>query len=376
MPLESILSRLRGVRREGKGWKALCPAHADKNPSLSISEENNRVLLHCFAGCPTESVSAALGIQVQDLFAGGHGERRIVAIYDYCDEKGELLSQVVRFDPKDFRQRRPNGNGGWTWKMGGTRRVLYRLSEVLEAKSVLVCEGEKDCETARTLGLVATTNAAGGKSKWLQEYSECLRGKRIVIIADADEPGRKHAQQVAASLFENVESLKVLELPRAKDLTEWVRQGGVREALLELIRNTDEWKAQAGPSVEIIRAWDEIPDAMMMSAPKTEWIAEGIIPRASVTLIAGEPGSYKTWLALSLLRGVSTGGRFLERECKPTSVLYLDRENPLTVIRERMAMLGMEALASSKIWGGWLPDAPPAIGDVRLLQIARDRHPS
>ncbi len=125
----------------------------------------------------------------------------------------------------------------------------------------------------------------------------------------------------------------------------------------------------------IIRTWDEIPDVITMAAPKTEWIVEGLIPRASVTLLAGEPGSYKSWLALSLLRGAMTGGKFLDRECRALDVLYLDRENPLTVVRERLAILGIEWLGNTKIWGGWLPDAPPVIGDVRLLEIARERRP-
>ena len=131
---------------------------------------------------------------------------------------------------------------------------------------------------------------------------------------------------------------------------------------------------QAG-AAEIIRCWDEIADVFTLAAPATQWIVEGILPRASVTLLAGEPGSYKTWLALALLRGVAGGGNFLGRKCAQTSVLYLDRENPLAVMRERLAVLGIESLEGSRIWGGWLGDAPPAIGDARLVEIARERHP-
>jgi hypothetical protein len=155
-------------------------------------------------------------------------------------------------------------------------------------------------------------------------------------------------------------------------------------------RKVQEWKNlliaepdlldQAGPSPsggksKVIGSWDEIPDAMKIAAPRIDWLAEGIIPRSSVTLIAGEPGSYKSWLALCLLREVSRGGRFLGRHCQSESVLYLDRENPLAVIRERLAVLGVESLANSRIWGGWLHDPPPAIGDARLHQMACDRHP-
>jgi len=160
-----------------------------------------------------------------------------------------------------------------------------------------------------------------------------------------------------------------------------------RDPLADLeARHVGEWKGllMAEPGLldtektqprRIIRAWDEIPDVMTMAAPRTEWVVEGIIPRASVTLLAGEPGSYKSWLALALLRSVAAGGKFLERDCAAMSVLYLDRENPLTVVRERIAMLGIESLGTSRIWGGWLPDAPPALGDARLLEMARERRP-
>jgi hypothetical protein len=130
-----------------------------------------------------------------------------------------------------------------------------------------------------------------------------------------------------------------------------------------------------------IRCWDDIPDIFKLNAPATEWLVEGILPSASVTLLAGEPGSYKTWLALAMLRGVTSGGSFLGRKCAQASVLYLDRENPLAVMRERLVVLGIDSLAAppagagSRIWGGWLGDAPPGIGDVRLLEMARERRP-
>src|SRR5215471_19110752 len=128
MTLEALLSKLFKVRTEGSGWKALCPAHADKNPSLSIRQADGKTLIHCHAGCSTEAVLTALELESRDLFEDERGERQIVAEYDYRDEKGELLFQVVRYQPKDFRQRRPDGSGGWIWKLNGTRRVLSRLA--------------------------------------------------------------------------------------------------------------------------------------------------------------------------------------------------------------------------------------------------------
>jgi hypothetical protein len=68
MSVEAILSRIKGVRRSGPGWLAKCPAHSDRGPSLSIGENNGKILLHCFAGCTPDAVCAAIGIKISDLF--------------------------------------------------------------------------------------------------------------------------------------------------------------------------------------------------------------------------------------------------------------------------------------------------------------------
>ena len=117
--------------------------------------------------------------------SGGRASFTIVATYDYADESGAPLFQVVRLVPKDFRQRRPNGTGGWTWRLGKTRRVLYRLPELREAvageRLVIVVEGEKDADNLLKLGFTATCNA-GGANKWRAEYNESLRDADVVII--------------------------------------------------------------------------------------------------------------------------------------------------------------------------------------------------
>jgi hypothetical protein len=344
MPLESILSKLQGVRREGKGWKALCPAHADKNPSLFISKENNRVLLHCFAGCSTESVLAALGIQIQELFADGTRDQRIVAVYDYCDEKGELMFQVVRYEPKNFKQRRPDGNGGWHWNLSGVRRVLYRLPDVLQANSVLIVEGEKDCETARKIGLVSTCNA-GGAGKWREEYSECLRGMRVVIIADADGPGRKHAQEVSTSLYGKTESLKVIELPGAKDLSQWVEYGGTRETLLEMIRNAPEWNPGASEPRSVLPIDAplvvlSVEELLARDIKPREMLLDPILPEQGLAMLYSWRGTGKTFLALGIGAAIACGAHFLRWKApRPRNVLYIDGEMPAFTMRERSAMI-------------------------------------
>ncbi len=141
----AILERLRGVQRAGAGWKAFCPAHEDQRTrSLSVSAApDGTTLVHCFAGCPADKIVAAAGMMFSELFAqpAAATSKSITATYDYHDERGALLFQVVRFEPKDFRQRRPDG-GGWSWSVAGVRRVVYRLHELAEIRRVYHVEGE------------------------------------------------------------------------------------------------------------------------------------------------------------------------------------------------------------------------------------------
>ncbi len=256
MTLTDFIARLPGgARKSGGGYMARCPAHEDRLASLSINEgDDGRVLLKCQAGCDTETIMLRLGLTMKDLFPNGNSAKasapqsKIVATYDYKDESGKLLFQTVRLEPKNFRQRRPNGKGGWIWNLEGVRRVLYRLPELLDAEKafkanlafdeslddgsedhVIITEGEKDVETARALGFVATCNPMGA-GKWDDGYSKFLEFADVTIIADADPPGRKHAEQVAQSLRRRAKAREttVLELPGAKDFTEWVEKGGAK----------------------------------------------------------------------------------------------------------------------------------------------------
>jgi len=246
--LRKILEHLQGVRKSGDSWVARCPAHEDQRASLSIRERDGKILLHCHAGCSFGEVCSAGKIEMRDLFPDSDQKsapargvaKKLVATYDYVDEKATLLSQVCRLEPKAFFQRRPDGAGGWSKNLDGVPRVLYRLPEVLSAAQVLVVEGEKDVETVRSLGLVGTCNP-GGAGKWRPEYADTLAGKEAIIVPDTDEPGRKHVQQIVASLVGKARSVQVVELSNAKDLSEWHQRGGTREQLLDLISTTPEW---------------------------------------------------------------------------------------------------------------------------------------
>jgi putative DNA primase/helicase len=149
-------------------------------------------------------------------------KRKIVGTYDYTDEAGRLLFQCVRYAPKDFRQRQPDGKGGWTWNLKGVRLVLYRLPEVVKASEAWIVEGEKDCDTLAALGLCATCNPLGAE-KWRDEYNEALRGKSVVIVPDNDAPGRRHVEKVTQALQDVAASVKIVKLPdTVKDASDYV----------------------------------------------------------------------------------------------------------------------------------------------------------
>jgi P4 family phage/plasmid primase-like protien len=166
--------------------------------------------------------------------------------YDYLDESGTLLFQVVRFKSKDFIQRRPNGKGGWEWNLKDTRRVLYRLPELVAADltlPVFVVEGEKDVENLRAVELVATCNPMGAK-KWRDEYSESLADRIVCLIGDNDKDGREHVEQVAGKLAGIAREIRVLdlaetcrrlglgELAEKGDVSDFLAMGGTADALL------------------------------------------------------------------------------------------------------------------------------------------------
>lgn len=265
MNLDDFLSRLDHVRKSGAGFTALCPGHEDVNPSLSVSEEGEKILVYCHTGCKTEHILSKMGLKMADLFLdNGHGPSgkvkaqaappSIVATYDYTSASGEILFQTVRFTPKDFRQRRLEQKGGWVWNLQGIKPVLYRLPQVLAAvqagERVFVCEGEKDCDNLAALGLTATT-APMGAGKWRPSYSEALVGADVVILPDNDRPGKDHAEQVARSLHGKARSVRVLDLPGLPDkgdVSDWLASGGSREELERLSEATPTWSPPAEPN--------------------------------------------------------------------------------------------------------------------------------
>jgi putative DNA primase/helicase len=235
MTAAEIAHHLHG-RKSGSGFVAKCPAHDDHEPSLSLSDgHDGRLLVHCHAGCEQRDVVEALKVQGLWPDVEKH-QHRIVATYDYTDEHGVVLYQVVRYQPKTFRQRYPDGAGSWTWRKH-SRQVLYHLREVLENPIVFLVEGERDVETLRNHGFVATTNAGGARAQWLPSFTDALRDHEVILIPDNDVAGRERVLRIARALTGSVAKLVILTLddPGVKDVSDWFDAGHSEVELVAML---------------------------------------------------------------------------------------------------------------------------------------------
>jgi len=251
--IERTLAKFKIKSRKGNRIQAFCPAHDDKNASLSILLSDNKLLLYCHAGCQVEAVMKAADITYSDLFAG---DRPPMAIYQYRNTDGSLSHEKLKYKTpkgKRFAQRRIDGDA-IVDNLEGIPRIPYNYPKVLEAQKqnaiILYTEGEKDADTAELLGFTGTT--MGGASDWREEYKFFFKNATLVVIPDKDSAGTAQASKIVKSLGEVCKSLKVLILPTGKDLTEWVELGNNK--LKPLIDESPELVTKKGipePQTEI-----------------------------------------------------------------------------------------------------------------------------
>lgn len=293
-PIGKVLHALSDVTKKspvqsGNGWKACCPAHDDKTPSLSVTEaEDGRVLLKCFAGCSTNSVLAALGLTTGDLFPDQSGTSQppsrqtesrprktwltsseaIAALetnrgprsadWAYHDNDGQEVGVVLRWDRADGRKDiLPLASTVAGWQCGAMiePRPLYRLSEVLKSDVVYVVEGEKAADAGCSIGLNCTTSSGGSNAPEKSDWST-LAGKSVVIIPDHDKPGRKYAETIAGTLDSLSCEVRIIDLSHdwpaiteKGDLDDWceahdaVEPEVLQQRIEALAANAEIWMA-------------------------------------------------------------------------------------------------------------------------------------
>jgi hypothetical protein len=312
-----------------RAWKVSCPGplhrRGDQRPSLSVKQrEGDKLLLTCrSAKCPTEQILAAGAFTLADLFydtterSNGSSPGTIVATYDYLNETSELAHQVVRYEPKDFKCRRPDGRGGWIWNMHGVQPLLYHRDELTGITRVYVAEGEKCADAVAALGLVATTNH-GGAGKWGDAHTEQLVAagvKEVVIFADHDAPGERHARAVARACLAAGLRVKIVgfpELPEAADVSDYLDAGHSREALLARV-DAAPWAAPAdvrdaepaGASGGLVSVL-----ASDVIAKPVSWLWPRRLAAGKLTLEVGDTGHGKSLLTVDVAARVSTGGEW------------------------------------------------------------------
>lgn len=168
--------------------------------------------------------------------------RKFVCAYQYCDLDGRLLHETVRYEPKNFIQRRPDPDDPkkYIYNLKDTKTILYRIKDWHKSKWVCLVEGEKDVDNLLIIGVPATTNPMGAE-KWRQSYNDFLKGKDVCFLPDNDDVGKIHAEIVATEIKNHVKRIKIVNLPDLQpkgDVSNWLKMGGDKRTLLEIIKNT------------------------------------------------------------------------------------------------------------------------------------------
>lgn len=322
----------------------ICPFHNDHNPSLSVNLSSG--FHKCYACGEEGSIfdfcmkqnkvdfSTALKTLAREAgippTSNGKPKDKIVERYDYKDETGKLIFQVLRKEPKKILQRRPDGKNGWIWNLKGIESVLYNLQKVINAHEILIPEGEKDCNRLASLGLIATTCPMGA-GKWLSSFNRYLIDKDVVILPDNDDPGRSHALEIAMSLYGTAKSIKIFELPNLPDkgdisdyLDTFKDIEDAKEALAIKIDNCGEWK----PEETIIKdTWQfiNVSEWLKSDPPPREDLFIDLIPKGIVAGIMALGGTGKTYLILYIILAAITGKEFFKcfKPKKPLKVIAL-----------------------------------------------------
>lgn len=400
MEITDILSRLNGVKGGDGQWSARCPCrNDDNNPSLSVAEENGRILMHCHrgSGCDVFKICESIGISVAEIMPDDPQPQKtksgltLVATYDYIDKDGQLLFQKLRYldenGKKTFRQRRPKDGGGWEYELAGTPRILYNLPAVLLAKEnkqpILVVEGEKDVDTLAQLGITATT-MPGGAGKWLDIHTEALSGATVDVIADNDEVGRDHAAKVTQALLDAGCDVASFVCPSAKDITDHLRAGGTVTELVPLESSpviperdsrddaidaiSDLLSSDAKSAEKLVRirmiangsaADMPLDQGRLVFWPEFirekddnnfDWVIPGLLERSERVILVAAEGVGKTMLARQVSILSSCGLHpFSFQPIKPVRTLFVDLENPERIIKRISRKIFNEALKLSPL---------------------------
>jgi AAA domain/CHC2 zinc finger len=266
--------------------------------------------------CDFDAAVTTLVGEPQQKRANGHDKSSTArspptATWIYRDADGNPYLKVDRFDKpndkKDYPQSRWNGS---RWVPGAPKgpKIPYRLPELLDSdrtEPVYICEGEKCADAVAGLGLTATS-ASEGAGKWTADLSEWFRDRIVYILPDNDEPGAKHADQVARNLDGVARQVRIIEIPglgHKDDVFDWIARGGTLEQLDKL--------GDAAPEFD---AADAFWHGDVTPAESRPWLVYATIPETGAGLLSGQWGTFKTFTAIDLACAIMSGTPIFDSE--------------------------------------------------------------
>jgi len=373
------------TKKLAAGYTTEMPAHQKSNLAVSPAAAETSDALHTINEDPESHSFTKEGLQLEaptidgappGCGAGGASvhlpsskspKRKIEATYPYVDEDGNYLFEKVREKGKHFILRRRIGKNQFEYSLGGVRQVPYRLNEYAKDTGLLVfvVEGEKDVETARSLGLVATCGPHGG-NVWPMEYGQYLKEHRVCILPDKDKAGEEYAQKVAKSVNGICREWCILRLPglpEKGDLSDFVSKTTTREDILLLAEAAfAAYKDQEFPipadSTNKHLTNNHLPpqpaelewsiESCTFAEIKPEpivWLMEPLWQDHCINLLVGQANAGKTFLACYLAAAVSRGMQIPDssKRFPIGDVLYVTTENNLNqVMRPRLEEAGAD----------------------------------
>jgi len=344
-------------KQSGDSYICRCPAHPDNRPSLSVTKNaESNTLFKCFAGCTTQDICTAIGIDIKDLFqedlpvaqkADGKVVTREVR-YEYTDEQGNIEFTKVRKANKKFLFERTDSDGKTQYNNKGCRQLLYKLPLVIQAisdnKAVYLVEGEKDADNLIAYGLIATT--APTSLKWAPEHTDFLRKAHVVLLYDYDKTGVKRRDTICDALYGQVKSLRVIDLPglelkdeHGQDITDWLHFGNSIKQLRQLVKNCHAFNpAMRNNPIKTV----SMKELLYMKIPERKMLMEPFLPAQGLALLYAYRGVGKTHVALGIAYAIAAGTRFLYWNApQPQRVLYIDGEMPASQMQKRLLSIVM-----------------------------------
>ncbi len=234
---------------------------------------------------------------------------------------------VVRYEPKDFRQRRRDGPCGYVGNLDGVAPRLYRLNDLAGRERVIVAEGEKDVDRLWALDLPATCNA-GGAGQWRPAHVEQLKHagvRRVVIVPDGDDTGRTHGQTFARACVAAGLRVKIAVLPDgSKDVSAYLDAGHDKTELVALVKAAALYDQTADLPAGVVRLNDATIDGTAPGGPPA--VARLIAHVGRVTLLHAREKAGKSTLIGAAVAAVTRGRPFLGLPTVAGDVLWVGGE--------------------------------------------------